>query len=279
MNRSPKVRKVVVSTLAVALAASGLTACKKSPATGDAAATGSQMAPMQAAAKSEGGGETPEAVVARMKKAAADKNMPEVVACLAPKARQEMTAAMYLGATMMVAFSQMGAQMGGAMMEGMAGMADGAAEVTAEAKQKADAEAEKMKGELAKLADSYNTVMKKYGLPQLPKEGEPEPAEPSKEEMDKVFANIDHGAFITDVMALLDSMPGEKQDPESPFPMKDGALENLKIEGDSATGTVGGETLRFAKVDGRWYLDADPMGGGEMPGAESAGGTEAKQGV
>lgn len=267
MVQSLKFRPGVASTLALALLLPGFVACKKKE--GAAAAGGNAMAPISKAAQVEGGGETPEAVVERMKKAAADKNMAEVVACLAPKARQEMSAALYLGATMMVAFSQMGSAMGGAMMEGMTGMAEGmGGQVSDEDKKQAAEQAEKTKQELAKLTDNYNTTMKKYGLPQLPKEGEPEPAEPSKEDMDKMFANLDHGAFVTDVMALLESIPGESKPSEGPFAVQEGALENLKIEGDKASGTVGGETMNFTKIDGRWYLDADPMGmgGGEMTG-------------
>ena len=283
MNRSLKLRPGVVSALTLALLVSGFAGCKK-PA-GDAAAGGAApAASAPAATKGPGGGETPEAVVARMKKAAEDKNMAEVVACMAPKARQEMSAAMYLGATMMVAFSQMGSAMGGAMMEGMSGMAEGmGGEVSAEDKKKAEEASAKMKTELAKLSEGYNGVMKKYGLPVMPKEGEPEPAEPSKEELDKLFANLDHGAFITDVMEFMESMPGEKSESDSPFAVKGDKLENLKIEGDKATGTVGGEAMNFVQIDGRWYLDADPTGMGGGPGGagemggmdtESAGDSE-----
>jgi len=276
MNRFLKLRSGVVSALALALLVSGFAGCKK-PAGEAAPGAAVSAAGAAKAASGPGGGETPEAVVARMKKGAEDKNMAEVVACMAPKARQEMSAAMYLGSTMMVAFSQMGSAMGGAMMEGMTGMAEGmGGEVSAEDKKKAEDEAAKMKTELAKLSDNYNTIMKKHGLPVMPKEGEPEPAEPSKEELDKLFANLDHGAFITDVMALMESMPGEKSESDSPFAVKGDKLENLKIEGDKATGTVGGEAMNFVQIDGRWFLDSDPMGmggpGGDM--GDDMGGTE-----
>lgn len=265
----PLVRPGVAAVLALSLCSAGLVGCKKKDA---AAGSAAPAAPAATSARGPGGAESPEALVERMKKAAVDKNMGEVVACLAPKARQEMAAAMYMGATMMVAFSQMGAQMGGAMMEGMTGMAEGmGGTVSAEDKKKADEQAAKTQEQLAKLHDGYNSTMKKYGLPALPKEGEPEPAAPSKEEMDKVFGNIDHGAFVADVLALLESMPGEKTASDSPFEIKEGALENLKIEGDKATGSVAGEAMNFARIDGRWYLDADMMGGGGMDGGMDEG--------
>ncbi|MEZ5312645.1 MAG: hypothetical protein R2862_02830 [Thermoanaerobaculia bacterium] len=210
-----------------------------------------------------------------MKKAAADKNMSEVVACLAPEARKQMSAAMYMGATMMVAFSQMGAQMGDAMMGGMESMAEGmGGKMSAEDQKKADEAKAKAAEELGKLSEKYNGLMKKYGLPQMPKEGEPEPAELSKEEMDKIFNGMDHGAFVTDVMAMLEAMPGDKGDnADAPFALKDGNLEGLTIDGDKASGTVAGEPVKFVKVDGRWYLDAD-MGPGMGDGMGDGMGQE-----
>ena len=269
-----KSRSRIAAALVLVLVGSGAWACKKSSAGNAAPApAASEMAPVKKAASSgPGGGETPEAVVDRMKKAAADKNMPELVACLAPQARQEMSAAMYLGATMMVAFSQMGAEMGGAMAEGMGAMAGGTGnQPTDEDKKKMEEQTAKMKEELGKMSESYNSIMARHGLPTLPKEGEPEPAEPSKEALDKTFASIDHGAFITDVMGLLESMPGEKSGSaeEGPFELPQGALENLKIEGDKASGSIGGDPVTFVKIDGRWYLEGDPTGMGG-PGAPEA---------
>ena len=266
MNVTSNLRPGVATVLALALCAVPFTGCQKQDAVGADPAAATAPA---ATAKTAGGAETPEALVDRLKKASADKNMGEVIACVDPKSRQEMSAAMYMGATMMVAFSQMGAQMGNAMMEGMSGMAEGmGGEVSDADKKKADEGMAEAKAQAAKLHDGYNEVMKKYGLPQLPKEGEPEPAELSKEEMDKLFNSLDHSAFVTDVVALMDKMPGEKQETESPIAVKDGVLENLKIEGDKATGTVGGEPLKFAKIDGRWYLEVDMMGGGMEHGED-----------
>jgi hypothetical protein len=268
MTRNSSTRSFVAGGLALLVVLTGSVACNK-PASTEAGGT---VAPAATAAPARGadGGETPQAVVDRMKKAAEAKNFAEVAACLSPKARQEMSAAMYLGATMMVAFSQMGSQMGGAMMEGMAAMG---AETSEADKQKAKEQMEKTQKELGGLTDKYNAVMQKHGLPQLPKEGEAQPPEMSKEEMDKIFAKIDHPAFIAEVMAFLESMPGEKKlDEGGPFELKDGTLADLKIDGDKATGTVGGEAMNFVQVDGRWFIDADMMGG---PGGAPADAGEA----
>ena len=274
MTRESKLRPLVASGLALALV-SGSVACKKAPGAEGAPAAGAEaaaMAPAAApAAHGADGGETPQAVVERMKKAGESKNFAEAVSCLSPKARQEMSAALYLGATMMVAFSQMGSQMGGAMMEGMAGMGG---EVSEADKAKAKAEMEKSQKELAVLAEKYNTIMQKYGLPVMPKEGEAQPAELTKEEMDKKFAGLDHRAFVAETMALLDSMPGAKKEEGSPFELKDATLTDLKIDGDKATATLGGQPVSFVQVDGRWFLDMDMMGGpgGGPGGAGDMGG-------
>lgn len=271
-----KARSAVAAALALSFAFTGFAGCKKQQAAGDAPV--SAMAPM----KTPGGAASPEALVERMKKAAENENMAEVVACLAPRARQDMSAAMYLGATMMVAFSQMGSELGGAMMEGMGAMAEGmGGKVSDGDKQKADEQAAAAKEQLGKLHDEYNKLMKKHGLPQMPKEGEAAPAEPTKEEMDRLFANLDHGVFVADVMVLLDSMPGENKPSGSPVDMKEGNLENLKIEGDRAAGTVGGDEVKFIRIEERWYLDAEPM---LEPAAESSppaedSAVEAKPGI
>jgi hypothetical protein len=232
--------------------------CKK-PGAGTAPASGSAMAPVASASKAEPGAETPEALVARMKAAAAKEDFGEIAACMTPKNRTEMAMAMYMGATMMVAFAQMGVEMGSGMAEGMAGMAG---EPTAEAKQQAaDAKAKAMK-EIEGLQKSYDALVAKYGLPAMPKEGEPEKPQPTQEEVEALFAKIDTGAFLNDALAVMKAVPGEHGSDSGPVQIPEGGLENLKIDGDKATGTVGGEAFSFVKLDGRWYIDEMPKGDG-----------------
>jgi len=235
----------------------GLTGCKKPGAEAPAAA--GAAAPVAPATKTLPGAETPEALVERMKAGAAKEDFSEIAACLTPKNRTEMAMAMYMGATMMVAFADMAADMGGAMAEGMAG-----AEPSAEDKAKAEEQKAKAKQEIAGFKTAYNTLVTKYGLPAIPKEGEPEKPEPTKEEIEKLFANIDHGAFLTDAMAVMKAMPGDNNDADaSPVKIPEAGLTNLKIEGDKATGNVGEEAFTFVKIDNRWYVDEMPQGGGD----------------
>jgi hypothetical protein len=260
------------STLATAVSAVALTgsmACSKPGA--DAAAGGGAAAPAASSAAAERklpGAETPEALVERMKAGAAKEDFGEIAACLTPKNRTEMAMAMYMGATMMVAFADMAADMGGAMADGMAGMAEPAGGLSAEAKAQAEEQKAKAKEGVATFKASYDKLVTKYGLPAIPKEGEPEKPEPTKEELEKLFANLDHGAFLTDALAVMKAMPGDHADEDaSPVKIPEAGLTNLKIDGDRATGNVAEEVFTFVKIDGRWYVDEMPQGGGDgVPG-------------
>lgn len=215
-------------------------------------------------AQREMGAASPEALVARMRAAAAKQDIAELAACMSPATRTEMAMGMYLGATMMVAFSQMGLEMGEAMAEGMAeGMAEAmGGTVSEEDRAKAEASKKEARAQAETMREGYNALVAKYGLPQLPADGEPETEMP-QEEAERVFAALDQGAFAADVIRFLESMPGDEPKPAaeeaSPVKLPEGPLENLVVEGDGATGSVGGETLRFVRIDGRWYVE-EPAG-------------------
>lgn len=226
-----------------------------------------------AAAKAQPGAETPEKLIERMKAGAAKEDFGEIAACLSPKNRVEMAMAMYMGATMMVAFAHMGVEMGSGMAAGLAGAAG---EPSAADKQKAADDKAKAMKEIEGLQKSYDALVAKYGLPAMPKEGEPEKPQPSKEEVEAMFAKIDTGAFLNDAMAVMKAMPGDdKGEKAGPVQIPAGGLENLKIAGDKATGNVGPDAFSFVKIDGRWFVDEMPKGGGEG-GAPPASGEPAE---
>lgn len=256
---SMRSRSMAATALALVsfLPLAGTLGCSK-PA-GNAPATDAAAAAAPAEKKLPGA-ETPEALVERMKAGAAKEDFAEIAACLTPKNRTEMAMAMYMGATMMVAFADMGAEMGGAMAEGMSGMAG---EPSAEDKKKAEEQKAKAKEEVGKLKTAYNALVTKYGLPAMPKEGEAEKPQPTQEEIEKLFAGIDQGAFLNDALAVMKAMPGEHKDESGPVKIPEGGLENLKIEGDKATGTVGPDPFSFVKIDGRWYVEDLPKGPSE----------------
>ena len=213
------------------------------------------------------GGATPEALVARMKQAAEKEDLPGIIACLSAKARTEMTMGLYMGATMLVAFSQMGVEMGGSMAESLGG------EATAEDKQKAEKQLADARAQTAKLRDGYNALMAKHGLPAMPAEGEPEP-EISEEQMGKAIEKLDAGVFAADVLGFMKTMPGSEEKPAqeaSPVKVGAGVLTELAIDGETATGQLDGEPIRFVRENGRWFVDAEPEAAEPEPAEASAG--------
>ena len=135
--------------------------------------------------------------------------------------------------------------------------------MSAEDKKKAEEQKAKAQADIAGMKTAYSTLVTKYGLPAMPKEGEAEKPEPTQEEIEKLFANIDQGAFLNDALAVMKAMPGEEAKDSGPVKVPEGGLENLKIEGDKASGTVGGDPFTFVKIDGRWYVEDLPKGGSE----------------
>lgn len=208
------------------------------------------------------GADSPEALLERMKRASENEDLPEMMACLSPKARGQMASMMYLMATMVVAFAQMGVEMGSGMAEGLAG------DATDEQKAEVEAQKQKALAEAAALRESYNAMVSKYGLPVLPEEGE---AEMPEQDAETLFENIDHAAFMADVFAFLESMPGkeeseaEGEESKSPMDIGEGVMTDLAIDGDAATAKIDGEDVRFVRIDGRWFFDAENFMGG--PGA------------
>lgn len=200
-------------------------------------------------AKAPPGAETPQALVERMRAAATSEDFGEMVSCLTPEARTKMSAALFAGAAMVVAFSQMGAELG----ESMAG--DDATADAEAAKKAAEARAA-----AAAVQARFETLLGKYDLATA----DGQAVELEGEELGRRFAGLDHGAFVTEVMALMSSLPGEhsgSSEMDAPFPV--GALEDLVVEGDRASGRIGDEPVRFVRIDGRWY--AEPEEETELP--------------
>jgi hypothetical protein len=83
-------------------------------------------------------------------------------------------------------------------------------------------------------------------------QGEPDPAA-VRTFMQENFPDLEPGPFMNDLFAVV----REFGDPEQADMMSKGftgKLENLKIDGDRATGTVDGDAVVFVREDGRWYL-------------------------
>lgn len=211
------------------------------------------------------GAETPQAVIARLEKAAQANDLPGIAACLTEQDRVEITTAMLLASTMMVAFAQMGTSMAEDMAAGMAEMAEGEdpQELTAEEKaerKKIQAENEKSKkaaqAQIKQMEDKYRKILLKHKLPDFFAEGAENEAGPDKaaEQLKKV----DQVALLEDLMAFLaelDEKEAEAAKKESPVDLP-GKVTDYKIQGDRATAKAGNETLEFVKEKGRWFLKA-----------------------
>ncbi|HSM52133.1 MAG TPA: hypothetical protein VLA75_12100, partial [Thermoanaerobaculia bacterium] len=196
------------------------------------------------------GAESPEALVARMKKAAENEDMREMAACMEPEARKEMAEGMFLGATMMVAFSGMAEGMGemaGEMAGAMAG-AVGGEEAAAEVKEKVSEGTEAAGVDAAGMAERFNALLARHGLPGLDDE-----SEGGQEEFEKAMANADQVAFIGDIADFLKTEMKEGEGSGSKAPMFEGELTDLQIDGDYASGKLGEEVVEFLRIDGRWF--------------------------
>ncbi len=174
------------------------------------------------------------------------RRLGELAACLAPDARKEMAQGIWVGATMMIAMS---ASMG----DMAAGMGEAMGESTPEAKEqaaKAKAEAEAKFGPWKKR---YDETAKKHGLPTLDQnEMEGDPAQ--------LFDKVDTLAVIRDFGAMLKDFTKD-QGKSGGGKKVEGQLENLKVEGDMASGTLEGDPIKFVKIEGRWYISELPQGG------------------
>lgn len=209
------------------------------------------------------GGATPQEVFDRFKAATEPRNWEEIAACMAPGALEEMNAMMVLMGGMMVAFAEMGKGMAEEMAEGMvepAGEGKGEVEQTQPAAP-----------EVSELQKKFEALLASHGIDAKTMEEGPG--------ADKVMPEaLGSPKFFNDIMRFMDELPSEEGEgsPGETFPAPKGPLENLVIDGDHATATVGGEPGGFVRIDGRWYLDLDPgkdtESGGVEPGMEPEGG-------
>jgi len=212
------------------------------------------------------GAATPQALVARMQAAADKKDLGELMACLAPDDRREMTIGMMAGVTMMVAF--MG--MAGGMAEGMAeGMTEGMTgePMSAEDKAKLEKGKKEVEEKTAAMQKKLEGILEKHGVSKMMDDPTPLPAEgPERSKaLAVMFKGIDEIALTRDLMTMLDELgkaEGKSEKPEAPVEVPK-SVSDYKITGDTATAKSGGETLEFVRVDGRWFIKTPPKDEGE----------------
>lgn len=223
------------------------------------------------------GGESPEAVVERMRAAAESEDLGEMAACLSPNDRATLSLTMVMMTGMVVAFASMGAAMGEGMAEGMAEAFEDeetSDEERAGTQDQAQANKAKALAEIEAMTGKFEAIVEKHGLEDVMGDDvDVEDADPAE-----VLAGVDQVALLQDLMGFLEDLPGEEDEEsdgggDAPIDVPEGELTGLVIEGDAAHGTIGDEEVEFVKVDGRWYLSLDLMeqmgsGGEETMDAE-----------
>ena len=186
-----------------------------------------------------GGYDSPQAAFDAMKAAGEKKDWKGFCECMTPDSQDAMAGGMVVAGTMMKA-------MGGFAMMGRG------------------EQAEKTKAALEKIDE----VLKKHGLDEkaMKKVQEKmqgaEPKGPNKRlaMLKELAAPIkDKPTFIGDMFAALEEMnPGE-----STMSFENATLKDVKIDGDTATGTIAktdkgmkmDEPINFKKIDGGWLVD------------------------
>jgi hypothetical protein len=205
------------------------------------------------------GADSPQEVVARLEAAAQANDLPGIAACLTENDRVEITTAMLLASTMMVAFAQMGSSMAEDMAAAMGESGDPQQPPTAEEKR-LQAENEKKKKEteaqIKKMEDKYRKILEKHKLPDFFAEDPGTEAGPEKAAQQ--LKKVDQIALLEDLMAFLTELDPKEADAakkESPVELP-GKVTDYKVGATTATAKAGNETLEFVKEKGRWFLKA-----------------------
>ncbi len=270
-------RVLALALLAAALAAPGCGGDAKTSAKpggaeagkGGTADKGSAPATPAAPKAVPEGGDSPEDVFAKAKSAAAKKDAAGFFRVIAPEARVGLCAMFALMPPMLEAMKPMLAAMAG-MGQGEGGDAKKGGE---DMIKKFDAAIGEMKATIAKHKLEMPSA-ESLGVNMMGGE-EPDPIELGKKVGDR-FAKVDTVALLTDLVKgmekLSEAMPGGASKDFMGEMTKtfagEAKLTDLKIDGDTATGKVGGEPGKFVKVGGRWFIAPEDKkkGGGDEGG-------------
>jgi len=203
------------------------------------------------------GAESPQALAKRFAGAASTHDLAEVARCLAPEPRTELTAGFFASAMMMVAFSQMGAEMGSAMAGAFG------EEMTDEQKAEAEAELEAARARGKEVEGRLTALLEKHGI-EVPDTEEAMAADDSSIEED--LADVDQPALLTDLVAFMDQLSeeGEMTSTREETVIPD-ELADLAIDGDRATAKLGDRDVEMVRIDGRWYFASMGILEGEAP--------------
>jgi hypothetical protein len=193
------------------------------------------------------GAESPEALVAALAKVEKPwQAMPYMV----PDERAQMSMAMLVGAQMMVAMSQFGIGMAEGMGEGVEEA------MSAEDRREMDAQLAAAREQSAAMEARMQEILARHELTEaFAGDG---PADEAA--LEALLVRVDHVALLRDLFALMEELGASEGTPDESM-KKVGELRDLEVTGDTATGMVGDEEMRFRRIDGRWYMSMEGQGG------------------
>ena len=181
------------------------------------------FAVMFAGCGSGGGYESPQVVFDAAQAAANKKDWKALCGCITPESRDKMAGGIAFAGAMLQQFAALGGEEG------------------------------------KKKAAKIKSVLEKHGLTETLKAMNSSPVGP--EEMTKKLLKLikDRDAFLADMLTAMDD---GNTSSNMPFAGK-ATLKDVKIDGDSATGTVvfkkddgeKSDTMAFKKVEGSWKMD------------------------
>jgi len=196
-----------------------------------------------------GGAESPPALVAQAKSLLEKGDMRGVVGLIAPQDRPLMSVGLLM-------FSKMAPLLMGGLGEAFGGVTGGEAKA-------------KMAEQMKPFNEAMAATLSKHGLGDVDldkmgadlRKGTPEAAAAWIQEK---APDLDHAAFVADVLTAVSKL-GDKAASASKqgFERLKGKLEDMKIDGDHATGTLGGKPGEFVRVAGRWYFSVRNQRGHE----------------
>jgi hypothetical protein len=190
-------------------------------------ASGADVAASPPPAKILDGGSSPEDVFHRAKTAADEGDTRGFFQLLPPDTRVQICFVMVTGARMAIS-----------MKASMTGSDGGPAE------------------------DKLNAMLKKHGVRDLPVNAHPVDLDDEESVLAAaryMFTGVDVVALIEELQSFMSELGfgGGHSGVKTTAGLDDAELEDLKIEGDRATATVGGEPGTFIRINGRWYLEPE----------------------
>ncbi len=197
-------------------------------------------------------GDSPQDVFDTMKQSMQDQDFETFAHCLTPNSQKKMAATLVVAGGMIIAFSQMGQQMGD----------EGEAEPDNSAMEK------------------FQNILKDHGIDEKTMQQPPPNAENmSQNEVIMAMGEKieDRPGFIAEVMQLMTEI-SEKEDGSVSNNMAlsaDATLGDLEVDDDTASGTLTypmngeekTEPIEFKKIDGQWRIELpDQQASGPAPG-------------